>query len=404
MRFQRTPERTSAALYMFLVIAAAIAFAGVVTNLGGLLAWVGMIFGYIAPVIYGGIIAFLLTPMMRFFDDKALPALSRGKMKPRVRRVVAILLTMLAVLLILALVLLLVLPRIVASIQDVINRIPAYLRSLQGIYEQAVGLAGTLKLDGEANEILQQILVNINNALRETLSYVGAWLGTLVTDVFAGVAGMVSGIVQGLVGVVISIYLMASRERLFAQVQKVLRAVFPHKANEVLRQIGQDAHRIFNGYLAGAVLDAFCVGVLCFIGMSLFGWEYAMLISVIVGCTNVIPFFGPFIGATPGVLLLLTSNPWHALSFAIFITVLQQIDGNIINPRIVGASIGLPALWVIFGILLFGGLFGVVGMFIGVPLFALVYSVARRLLQYLLIRKGLSVELRDYQTEKNQLQ
>ncbi len=403
MKFKPSQEKTAWAIYAFLVVAAAIVFASVWNHLGGIFGWLGQVLGYVMPVIYGFVLAFLFSPILRFFDDRLLARLARGKMKTGLRRVLAILLTYLVVLIVLATVLLMVLPRILTSLQEIARQISGLVRTLPEQYAQASAWIASLEPDSTVSQVTRELLNQVSGALQSALASTGSVLGILASGLANGLAGMMSGVANWAVGVVVSIYILASRERLLAQGKKLLRALLPDKAYVETVDVARDTYRIFSSYLGGAVLDACCVGIVCFICMSLFGWPYAMLISVIIACTNVIPFFGPFIGAIPSLLILLAQNPWFALGFLVFIIVLQQIDGNIIAPRIVGSSIGLPPLLVVFGILFFGGLMGILGMFIGVPLFAVLYALLRRVVNLLLGRKNLPTALSAYASGMNQI-
>jgi len=170
-----------------------------------------------------------------------------------------------------------------------------------------------------------------------------------------------------------------------------------------LISITHTSNRIFTGFISGKILDSLIIGVLCFIGMSIFNLPMAMLVSVIVGVTNVIPYFGPFIGAIPGALIVFLVDPIKAFWFMLFILALQQFDGNILGPYILGDSIGLPAFWVIFAILVFGSIFGVLGMFIGVPTFAVIYSIIKMWIESRLEKKGMPLSLHEYASEEHPL-
>ena len=218
---------------------------------------------------------------------------------------------------------------------------------------------------------------------------------TIHTEI-AGVANIanlsvqIGGVVFDIViAIVLSVYIMYSKETLIAQLKKAIYAVFKKETSSNLVRFARESHRIFSGFINGKLIDSLIIGILCFIGMSLIDFEFTMLISFIVGCTNVIPFFGPFLGAIPSVLILLMVDPWQAFWFAIFVFVLQQLDGNVIGPKILGDSTGLPALWVMFAILVGGGIFGIIGMFIGVPAFAVIYKFTKEYLENKLKEKNL---------------
>ncbi len=403
MKFERTPQRSSIAIYAFLVIAASIVFASLWINLGAVVGWVGSLFGYVMPVVYGLVLAFLFSPLLRLFDEKLLPKVAHGKLKPGLRRGLALALTYLVVFVVLAALLLLVLPQLIASLQDLIRQISLLVRDVPQLYARLSTWVDGLQHDGNADQILRQLLTQATTSVEGMLSNVGTWLGSLVSGAFSGLTGLASSLSNWGLGIIISIYILSSHERLIAQVHKVMRAVLPERANGEIGVIARDSYRIFSSYLAGAALDASIVGIICILTMTIFGWQYAVLTGVVVALSNMIPFFGPFIGGAIGVLLQLSSNPWHALGFLVFILIMQQVDGNILNPRIVGSNVGLPPLWVVFAILLFGGLMGIVGMLIGVPLFAVLFTIARRVVNLLLQRKSAPTDLREYDTAKNQL-
>ena len=199
-----------------------------------------------------------------------------------------------------------------------------------------------------------------------------------------------------LIGVIISVYLLVSKEKFLRQSKKVIYALCkPKKANLILH-IGRKANEIFNGFIIGKIIDSAIIGVLCFIGVSIFKMPYALLVSVIVGVTNVIPVFGPYIGAVPCAILILLVDPMKGLGFIIFIILLQQLDGNVIGPKILGESTGLSPFWVVFSILLAGGLFGIVGMIVGVPTFALIYYIIKLFIQQKLEAKNLPTDTNEY--------
>ena len=346
MKFKRSPQNTTIAIYAFLVIAAAIVFSSIWANIGGVLAAAGRVLSYVMPFIYGLVLAFLLSPLFRVLDVKLLPKIFRGKRKAGLCRGFALLLTYLAVLLILAAVLLLILPQIIAGLQDLIGQITNLLRNAPAWYNEITAWLENYQRDTNASEILQELVSQVLVSLQGMLANVSDWLGTLISGVFVGVTGLASGIGSWLLGLILSAYILASHEKLTAQSKKVLKAVLPEKANDIVLSITRDAYRIFGSYLAGLTLDACILGTICFLAMSIFNWPYAVLTSVLIGVSNMIPFFGPFFGIATGVLLQLAINPLNALGFLIYAVVMQQVDANIFTPRIIGSSVGLPPLWV----------------------------------------------------------
>ena len=197
-----------------------------------------------------------------------------------------------------------------------------------------------------------------------------------------GVLNVVVVLKNLIIGIIVAVYMLASRKRFVQQGKMVLYSVVKPRWASLITEEVKYADRMFGGFINGKILDSAIIGLLCYIGCLIFKFPSALLVSVIIGVTNVIPFFGPFIGAIPATLLILIQNPIKALWFVLFVLVLQQLDGNIIGPKILGNTTGLSSFWVLFAILLFGGLWGFAGMIVGVPLFAVIYDVIKKLVIY----------------------
>ena len=223
---------------------------------------------------------------------------------------------------------------------------------------------------------------------------------TAITAVTGGFLGVFNFLKNLLVGVIVSVYLLATKEGFAATGCKMVYSFFPEKrAAQIIRGV-KEVNRIFSGFFRGKLLDSLIIGILCFIGSSILNFPYTPLISVVVGVTNVIPFFGPFLGAIPCAFLILLDSPIKCLYFIIFIIVLQQFDGNILGPKILGDSTGISSFWVIVAILVGGGLWGILGMFVGVPLFACIYTAVRRYTAWRLEQKGLPTHSKYYRTHQ----
>lgn len=406
MKFRPNRQYTSIAIYAFLVLAAAVLFREAVQNFSTIADTAKLSITFIQPVIYGFIFAFLLNPMLRLYDNRLLPWLSRNRLKPTSRRVLGILLTYISIFVIIALFFRLVIPQLLLSIESLFNIVPRYMEQLNLLYSNILQQLENFQLLNQ-DDTIAVLLESLNNKLTSTLTQIiessYEYVTGLIPQIFSAGARVTSSIINSLLGIIISIYILYDREKLFAQVNKIARALFSHRATTLMRDLCMDANRVFSGFIVGKIIDSAIIGVLCFIGMSLLHMPYAVLISVIVGVTNVIPYFGPFIGAIPSALILIIVDPLQSLWFLIFILLLQQFDGNILGPKILGDTTGLSALWVIFSIMLFSGLLGVLGMFIGVPLFALIYTVIRRIVNFLLRRKGLPENTKEYASDDNPL-
>ncbi len=409
MKFDPNSKMTTIAIYAFLVLAAAILFAQIIGNMKTSLGFVNTIIGYIQPMIYGFVIAFLLNPIMHSIENILILNASKIKLKPSQRRMISIIITYLFVIFTLSIFMGILLPQVIESLVKIVKQFPTYTKSLQSVYQNFIDDFYSLGQSSEVSYEIQLFTDKISSSIQNILNNIDKFLMSIISSILQIIAGFVSGIAQIIVGIIISIYLLSSKEKLFAQLKKVGCAILSLKVLEIVQNILIDTSKIFKSYITGAAIDAIIVGFICFLFMIIMGffapgfWQYSVIISVIVALTNVIPYFGPFLGAIPSALLLLTINPFYPIIFLVFILILQQIDGNIINPRIVGSSTGLPALWVVFAIMLFSGMFGIIGMFIGVPLFAVIYMLLKRLIIYLLRKKSMPIATKDYDSKENPL-
>ena len=341
------------------------------------------------PFLYGGILAYLLTPFCRRTEGW-LDKLTRGKNK-KLTSGLAVALSLILGLVIMTLLFLIVIPQVWQSVVSLVNVLPGQIKDA---YD---------KLYAQLDE-LPEVQTWIKDVSEQTSAKLETWSKTdllpTATSIVANIAGYLSNIFvlfkDVLVGMVISVYLLATRGKFTAQSKMLLRGVLKPRWVDLVENEVRYIDRMFNGFFMAKLLDSAVIGVLCFIGCLVLGLPSAPLISVIVAVTNIIPMFGPFIGAIPCTLLLLLENPMHALSFVIFTVILQQLDGNVIGPRIMGNSTGLSGFWVTFAIILFGGFWGVSGMLIGVPLLAVLYDGARRLIYRSLRLRGKEDMITDY--------
>jgi predicted PurR-regulated permease PerM len=398
MKFERNDKYTTIAIYALLVIICSIVFHEGFKNLGMVSGFVGRVAGYLQPITNGIVFAFLLNPLLRFLEERLL---SRFAIKPLSRRVAGLILTYLLAFTFVGLFSSLVAPQIFSSIQSILNNLQIYFKALEKWYLNITSFIGSFGESTEFERLLIGLLSQLLDSLRNLAAGASDYFYTLLPGVLSATQRVTTSIVNLFLGVIVSIYLLMDREKLFAQLKKILRAFTSDRSYRLITDIALDANRILSGFVLGKVIDSLIIGVLCFIGMSILRLPFAVLISFIVGITNVIPYFGPFLGAIPGALIIAVISPIQAVWFLLFILVLQQFDGNILGPKILGDSIGLSPLWIILSIMLFSGLLGVVGMFIGVPLFAIIYSLVKRFVTFLLERKGESPNTWDYASPKN---
>ena len=348
------------------------------------------VFSILRPFVYGAVVAFLLTPMCRELEFTLETWL--GAERANASKHLAILISLLFAITVVSILSLIVVPQVVRSLVGVVNALPGQLRSLNAQIDQLLVDQPELQeqWEGFSKQVLSEIEIWRNKDLLPLAQTVLSGTATYVTSLLVFIKDI-------LLGLVISVYLLATREQFFAQARLLIRSIFNDVWADRFAGEMHYVNRMFNGFFTGKLLDSLIVGVLCFIGCLVMGFSSPALIAVIVGVTNIIPFFGPFIGAIPCAILLLLSNPVHCLMFVIFILVLQQLDGNVIGPKVLGNTTGLSGFWVTFAILLFGGLWGITGMIVGVPLFAVIYDVVRRLCYRSLKKKGQQDMIQNYQ-------
>lgn len=327
------------------------------------------------PFLYGVVFAYLLAPLCNKIEEKLFQIFPKAKTKAR-RFIcfIAIVISLCVAIAVIWLIIMMIIPQVWDSVMKIIQMVPQKLIVVNNWIEHM--LENQPKLQAYFEEFSSQAESNIDSLLNvDTIQKVQSIINSLSVQLF-GVLGVVKNIFLGLL---ISAYLLGSRKLFGAQAGLILHGVFSDKWAKIIEEEIRYTDKMFNGFLVGKIIDSAIIGLLCFAGTSIMGFEAPAFISVIIGITNIIPFFGPFIGAIPCGLLLLLENPMHCLYFIIFIFVLQQLDGNVIGPKILGNTTGVSSFWVLFAILLFGGMWGVVGMVIGVPLFAVIYDIIRKL-------------------------
>lgn len=361
-----------------------------------------VIFRVIMPVIDGLIIAFIATPVLNWIEKKLILPLGRklhmdaakSKINKRIRAC-SILITFLFIGLIIYGFFSIVIPQLIASIQSIITRFPTYLNNLISLTEKL------LADNPDVEAYIEGVLANYSKDFDAFLeNNVLPTVNNLIRYASVGMIGVLKSLYNLVIGLIISLYVLSGKEKFASQAKKMCYAFFErHTANQIIRAF-RFTNKTFIGFLGGKIIDSAIIGLLCFVGTSILRMPYPVLISVIVGVTNIIPFFGPYIGAIPSALLILMTEPGKCIGFIIFILALQQLDGNVIGPKILGDSTGLTGFWVIFSITLFGGLWGIVGMVVGVPLFAVIYAGISYRVNKSLKKKALSIDTSDYERLK----
>ena len=306
-------------------------------------------------------------------------------------RVLSVLFCEIVLLLVLGALVYLIIPQVLSSVQMLIQNSGTYADNV------SAWLNGLLKnypeLDSYAGEFLGNFNTNVGDWLQNKVL---PQLGNLITSVSSGVYGFARSIYNLIIGIIVSVYLLSDKEGHLAAFKRLTYAIFSVETADQLRQGLIFVDKTFMGFLSGKILDSLIIGIICYIVCSILRMPYTLLISVIIGVTNIIPFFGPLIGAVPSALIILMVDPSKCLIFIIFIIILQQVDGNIIGPRILGNSTGITGFWVIFSIILGSGLFGFWGMVLGVPVFVVIYTIINNLIVKKLKRSDLPWKLSDY--------
>lgn len=391
-------------LGLFLVLVAALVFYLVAVNLDIIFNSVFYVLGILKPVIYGCVIAYILNPLMKIFQRWVTAIyIKKGKELTEKRKGfingLAIVFALIAGILVIVILFLMIIPQIISSALVLVDTLPAQVDAyykeivekiennhfLADTMQEAV-LQGTKFLDEKmTTEVIPwlqtKLLPNLNTYARQFAS---------------GVAAFISVLYNLFIGIIVAIYLLKSKRIFAAQSKKIMYGIFKKEHADTVINYLRVSDSMFSGFISGKIVDSAIIGVICFVVMGVMRLPYAMLVSVIVGVTNVIPVFGPYIGAIPSALLILLVDPKQALYFLILIIILQQLDGNIIGPAILGESTGLSAFWVLFSILLFGGFWGIGGMLVGCPLFAVIYRIAKDFISIRLRGKNLSDVTTEY--------
>ena len=350
--------------------------------------------GILMPFIYGTAIAYLLKPVcntIEAFLRRFIPEKWNGLISA-----LSIAATILFGLLVIYALLMMIIPQLVSSMT-------ALYYTAQANITKFVRWANHVEFV-ESNQFINDALNSAYRALNVNLDNLDSWIKSnlmpsmqnIVSGVGIGVLSVVTWVKNLVIGIIVAVYMLASRKRFVQQAKLILYSLLKPRWAELIIEEVKYADKMFGGFINGKIMDSAIIGVLCYIGCMIFKFPSALLVSVIIGVTNVIPFFGPFIGAVPATLLILIQDPIKALWFILFVLVLQQLDGNVIGPKILGNTTGLSSFWVLFAILLFGGLWGFVGMIIGVPLFAVIYDIIKKLVFFGLRKHNETTLLNEY--------
>jgi len=380
---------------VFLTVAASITFFFLLYRWEEISELADVIMTSAQPIIIGLMLTYLLMPVKNFIEKPVLDFLLSKKMKEEkakgLARLIAIIGALIFLFIVIAILIAMMVPALVTSVVGLWDTMPGYVESFIEWIEQT-GIGNT------------KFVAFIGNTLKSITGELQNWAKTelfplaqqYIAQITSGVFVVIKTVLNFLIGIIVVVYVMTIEETLIGQSKKIIYALFPAKKGNVIIDTVRKSNKIFGGFVIGKIIDSAIIGVIAYIGCLLMGTPSAFLVAFIIGVTNVIPFFGPFIGAVPSVLLVLIQSPIHGLYLAIFILILQQVDGNIIGPKILGEQTGLASFWVLFSILVAGGLFGFFGMLLGVPVFAVIYYISQQIIIYRMHKKNLPTDTEKY--------
>lgn len=343
------------------------------------------VLGILSPIIYGVVIAYLLSPVCNFFDKifrrSFLKQIKDSKKAIKVSNTLSTVVSFFIFVLILILIFWLIVPQLAVTISNMAETLPDNINNMLNNMRDMVESNPFLNKSGI---FWSQIINYVRDFFKENVM---PHLNSIISGVSLGVAQVLKVMFDIIIGLFISVYCLNGRKTFSRQGKKVVYTFMKKEHADVFLKYVRFADKAFSEFISGKILEAFVVGIICFLGMCLIKTQYALLISVIIGVTNIIPFFGPIIGAIPSVIVLFFEDPLKCLNFIIFLIILVQIDANVLGPKIIGNSTGLSGFWIMFAIILFGGLFGIIGMLVGVPLFSVLYRIISDWINYMMIRR-----------------
>lgn len=383
------------ALVVFVTFCCCILFFFMIYRYNGFAEFWGNLMHVLQPIIIGLVVAYLLNPIMSFLERHLIKILSiRMNNERRIKRLargLAIVGSLVFMVGIIVLLIASIMPSIARSIDGVVSGLPTEIQNLGNWVEDIT------QGDSRIADMTEQALTKGSEYLQDWFQQkLMPQAQTYVTSIISGGISVVKSMLNVLVGLIVSVYVMASKETFAGQAKKIIYALFkPVRANVIVETV-RKSNEIFGGFISGKILDSAIIGVLAYIILTIMKMPDTVLVAVIIGVTNVIPFFGPFIGAIPSFIIIVLQNPMQGVYFLIFVLILQQVDGNIIGPKILGNSTGLSSFWVVFAIMVFGGLWGFPGMLLGVPIMAVIYYIVERSVEYFLRKRGLPEDTDTY--------
>lgn len=411
MKIDRNPKYNTIAVYTIVTAFIIILLLTAVMNFPFIAAGLDKLNSILSPVWIGLVIAYLINPILEFSEKHIVRFKVTSKRQKGLKRGLSILVTVIIVLIILTVLLLLIVPQIYLSFIDLSSKMSGYIQSTSQLINDFAESLDRFFTDSVFSEAFGSDVNTVSDFFEKYINFekFTEKLEDLIADITVSIkdyvpqmmnvfSGIASGFINVILGICFSIYFLASKEKLIAQLKKLLRSVTSTRMYNSILELCNFTDRTFGGFITGEILDSLIVGILCFAVCAIFNMPYSVLVGSIVGITNIIPVAGPFIGAIPSFLIIFIVDPIKALWFAVIILVIQQMDGNVIKPKIVGQTTGLASLWVLFSITVMGGLMGLLGMVIAVPLFSVIYSLLKIAVEKRLSKRELPTETLDYYT------
>lgn len=386
MKFDWNKKYTTIALYSVIVIAFGIILYLGLTKFTKLSELFNTFISIIRPFIIGFSLAYLFNFLLDFYEDRVILKMAKKGIKHRTKRTISLLMTYSSVCLLVYLFIQFILPEVARSLSSIVTDFPVIVNKL---YTYTDSLVSSVEISGAAKTFVTSKIEEIGKQLMDFATNLMPYLANLFLVVLKSIWNLV-------LGIIISVYILADKESFYALCKKFIRAIFSTSTGDYILYVTDLSNDMFGKFIVGKMIDSTIIGVIAFVVLYIAKMPYLILLTFIIGVTNIIPFFGPFIGAVPCIILVLFVSPVKALWLALIIFIIQQLDGNVIGPKILGGSLGISSFWILFSLLLAGKFFGLIGMVLGVPLFAVVYTLAGEAINGKLIKKGLPISKEEY--------
>lgn len=388
-RFQPNSRYFTIVIYGLMFVLGTILLVRIVGSFNNTVKLLGQARQVIAPFLVGAFIAFILYPLVRFFYRNLFKNTLHMK-SDKLSKWLSILVTYVIAIGVIAILMVFILPQLYTSITDIVDKLPVWYNNLTTMVDNFENRHADLGF-------IDYNLINehLTSLYPKIISYLTDTLANLLPYVVNTSMAIVKGVVNLIISIMVSVYMISDHKNIFYQFKKLLYAVFPKQAADTARTICRESTNIFLKFMYGKAIDSVIIGIICFVCMNIFKFPYTVLISVIVGITNMIPYFGPYIGGVLGGIIIVIVNPVQVIFFAVMILVIQQFDGLFLGPKILGDSTGLKPLWVIFAIVVGGAMFGVLGMFLGVPTMAVICYILNIVVEHFLKKRNITVQPYD---------